>query len=240
MKKTIIIIMLFLAGMGMSSCKNGIFDTANRTSAPISGLSPTITNTTNRPSTPTTNKTPETSAIVTQYAVTFNSNGGSNVASQMIKSGSLVSKPITPTKEGYTFAGWYSDAALTKEYNFNSTVTKNITLYAKWTEAYNVNNIYLTLGTRTYYSNGLGFEATFTNRTGVTIKGITDVTIKLYVNNILRANGYWSKINIGTLSNNSSIKMEITFGFDTIDKDWWNANRGELNIYNNMSYNVVR
>ncbi len=43
-------------------------------------------------------------------------------------------KPANPTKDGYTFGGWYTDAGCTTEYDFNAPVTADITLYAKWTE----------------------------------------------------------------------------------------------------------
>ena len=67
------------------------------------------------------------------FTVTFNSNGGSAVPSQVVKSGEKAVKPNDPTKSGFTFSGWYSDSTLTTQYNFNSAVTANITLYAKWT-----------------------------------------------------------------------------------------------------------
>ncbi|KAB7790641.1 Ig-like domain-containing protein [Bifidobacterium leontopitheci] len=66
------------------------------------------------------------------YTVTFNSNGGSTVASQTVESGSKATKPADPTKAGFTFGGWYKDAALKTLYDFNTAVTANITLYAKW------------------------------------------------------------------------------------------------------------
>ncbi|MBQ8658872.1 MAG: InlB B-repeat-containing protein [Clostridia bacterium] len=43
--------------------------------------------------------------------------------------------PDAPKKDGYTFVGWYTDAALTKPYEQDSTVTKNMTLYAKYTRS---------------------------------------------------------------------------------------------------------
>ena len=67
------------------------------------------------------------------YIVTFNSNGGSNVASKTVATGTKVAKPADPTKEGFTFGGWYTEAALTTVYNFDALVTKSFTLYAKWT-----------------------------------------------------------------------------------------------------------
>jgi len=68
------------------------------------------------------------------YMVTFNSQGGSAVSSQMVEQGDLINKPKNPTREGYTFEGWYKESSCTNAWNFtNDTVTSNITLYAKWT-----------------------------------------------------------------------------------------------------------
>ena len=69
--------------------------------------------------------------------VTFNSNGGSAVASQTVKSSATATKPTNPTRSGYTFAGWYTDnEKFTTKYDFATPVTKNITLYAKWNTNY--------------------------------------------------------------------------------------------------------
>ncbi|MBN3489895.1 InlB B-repeat-containing protein [Acholeplasma equirhinis] len=69
------------------------------------------------------------------YTVTFQSNGGSNVTAQSIKEGEFATQPSAPTRSGYTFGGWYSDSALTTQFNFGSTpVNSDITLYAKWNE----------------------------------------------------------------------------------------------------------
>ena len=68
---------------------------------------------------------------VEKFEVKFDSKGGSEVPSQMIESGALVTEPEAPTREGYTFDGWYLGG---KPWNFaESTVTKSITLSAKWT-----------------------------------------------------------------------------------------------------------
>ena len=72
------------------------------------------------------------SAAKASYTVTFNSNGGSAVKAQTVRSGAKASKPADPAKEGYEFAGWYSNKSLTKAFNFNSAVKSNLTLYAKW------------------------------------------------------------------------------------------------------------
>lgn len=65
-----------------------------------------------------------------KYTVTFNSNGGSAVAEQIVEKGGVVSQPADPTYAGYTFLGWYTDAD--EKYDFSQEVTKDFTLVAKW------------------------------------------------------------------------------------------------------------
>ena len=66
------------------------------------------------------------------FTVTFESNGGSEVDPQTIEYGNTVTQPDNPTKSGSAFSGWYSDEELTQGYDFSSSVTSDITLYAKW------------------------------------------------------------------------------------------------------------
>ena len=70
---------------------------------------------------------------INEYSISFNSNGGSVVDTITQDYNSSVTAPSAPSKEGYTFAGWYSDKDLTKAYNFSTMPAENITLYAKWT-----------------------------------------------------------------------------------------------------------
>ena len=78
---------------------------------------------------------PSPTPSYTYYTVKFEMNShGKQVSSQTIRSGSKAKRPEDPTEEGYTFAGWYSDAGLTSEYDFSYAVRKNMTLYAKWEE----------------------------------------------------------------------------------------------------------
>jgi len=65
--------------------------------------------------------------------ITFNSNGGSAVPAQTVMIGRFVTKPANPTKTGYTFIRWCSDAALTNEYIFETTQANTpLTIYAAW------------------------------------------------------------------------------------------------------------
>ena len=64
--------------------------------------------------------------------VSFNTGEGSKVDFQTTAANGSVTKPADPTREGYTFAGWYTDEACTEAYDFSAAVTADMTLYAKW------------------------------------------------------------------------------------------------------------
>ena len=70
---------------------------------------------------------------INTYTVSFDSVGGSSVDEKTVDYNTLVTKPENPTKSGYTFGGWYEDEACTNVYDFTIPVTKDMTLYAKWT-----------------------------------------------------------------------------------------------------------
>ena len=74
---------------------------------------------------------PEAPAI---HTVTFDAGGGSAVAAQKVEDGKAAARPEDPAREGYTFAGWYSDAGCTRAYDFSTPVSGDVTLYAKWTK----------------------------------------------------------------------------------------------------------
>ncbi len=68
-----------------------------------------------------------------QYQVSFNSNGGTAIASQMVERDSNATKPDDPTKDESIFGGWCSDEGCTTLFNFDTPITSNTTLYALWT-----------------------------------------------------------------------------------------------------------
>lgn len=72
---------------------------------------------------------------VESWTVAFNSNGGSVCDTKFVATadGKLV-KPADPTRDGYTFGGWYADEACMQAYDFSTPVTADLTLYAKWTK----------------------------------------------------------------------------------------------------------
>lgn len=90
------------------------------------------------------------STVTSSYSVTFNTNGGSTIAKETVEANSVLEKPTAPTKEGYDFAGWYTDKELTTAYDFTAKITKNLTLYAAWAEKGDeANQIILTIGEKT-------------------------------------------------------------------------------------------
>lgn len=76
---------------------------------------------------------------VIEYTVLFNVNGhGTAPDSQSTSPGGTITEPCAPAEDGFTFGGWYTDAACTTAFNFTSNITSpTTTLYAKWTEKVN-------------------------------------------------------------------------------------------------------
>ena len=69
-----------------------------------------------------------TGEVMGACTVTFQSEGGSEVASQ-IRANTPADQPADPTKEGYTFIGWYNGES---EWDFEAPVTTGLILTAKW------------------------------------------------------------------------------------------------------------
>ena len=67
------------------------------------------------------------------YTVTFDPNGGTDVASQQVMYGNTVVPPEEPTREGYTFTGWYRDPVCYEYWSLEvDQVQEDMTLYAGW------------------------------------------------------------------------------------------------------------
>jgi len=70
---------------------------------------------------------------INSYSLTFNSNGGSTVSTMQLNYGATIGTLPTPTKTGYTFAGWCTDAELTTLFTQSTMPGEELTLHAKWT-----------------------------------------------------------------------------------------------------------
>nr|MBQ4318697.1 InlB B-repeat-containing protein [Clostridia bacterium] len=75
--------------------------------------------------------------VLTKAKITF---VNADTAPQYVDVGEKAVAPTAPTRYRYVFAGWYVDAACTTEYNFDTLVLANITLYAKWVDDTELNN----------------------------------------------------------------------------------------------------
>ena len=74
------------------------------------------------------------SSSSTTYNIKFVTNGGNTINSQNLVRNEKATKPTEPIKDGFIFDGWYTDAAFKYTYDFNTAISGNLTLYAKWTD----------------------------------------------------------------------------------------------------------
>lgn len=67
-----------------------------------------------------------------EHTLTFETNGGSAINSVTVRHGNAVARPADPTKDKYTFIGWYADPEFTEEYDFATVLEADKTIYAKF------------------------------------------------------------------------------------------------------------
>ena len=112
---------------------------------------------------------------INKYTVTFDVDGQTDrIPPVSVAHGNGVLKPADPTKEGYTFDGWYTDATYTNKYTlWGDSITKNTTFYARW----NVNQYELTIhytdtdSTSKPYDYGTTIKLDIPQRDGYTFDG---------------------------------------------------------------------
>ena len=76
-------------------------------------------------------------APVEKFVVSFDKNGhgsGASITPRIVEKGKTVEEPLAPKDEGFEFGGWYTEKGCIHKFDFNTPITENITLYAKWTE----------------------------------------------------------------------------------------------------------
>ena len=67
-----------------------------------------------------------------EHTLTFETNGGSAIDPITVRHGNAVARPADPTKDKYTFIGWYADPKFTEEYDFATVLEADKTIYAKF------------------------------------------------------------------------------------------------------------
>ncbi|MBU1144546.1 MAG: leucine-rich repeat protein [Firmicutes bacterium] len=110
----------------LSGCDLFSPSTTTTTTATITSTTTTTT------SLSTTTTVPSTPQLQNYATIVFHSNGGSSVDSIIQPSGTGLSEPSNPIKDGYQFDGWYTDVALTNQYVFSIMPSGDIDLYASW------------------------------------------------------------------------------------------------------------
>lgn len=73
------------------------------------------------------------SGVATYATVTFDTDGGTAIPAQQVRVGAKAEKPADPTKEGYTFDGWYEEDSFTTAFDFDDPISADTTVYAKFT-----------------------------------------------------------------------------------------------------------
>lgn len=68
------------------------------------------------------------------YTIRFDSNGGTKIKNQYVKKDELVSEPVAPTNKDLVFGGWYLTNKFIKKFDFNTKITTDYFLFAKWNE----------------------------------------------------------------------------------------------------------
>ncbi|MBR5227402.1 MAG: InlB B-repeat-containing protein, partial [Clostridia bacterium] len=134
---------------------------------------------------------------IEMVTVTFNTDGGSNVATQTIEKGKVASKPTDPTKSGYRFAGWTLNG---NTYNFGNAVNSNIELKATWNK--------IEMVTVTFNTDGGSSVASQTIEKGKTASKPTDPTKSGYTFNGWTLNG--QAYTFGSTVN-SNIELKATW-----------------------------
>lgn len=156
------------------------------------------------------------STVTSSYSVTFNTNGGSTIAKETVEANSVLEKPTAPTKEGYDFAGWYTDKELTTVYDFTAKITKNLTLYAAWAEKGDeANQIILTIGEKT----AKAFGETKTNDVAPKIVNDRTMLPARFVSESLGAKVDWDEEKqlvtiVGVNEKNEEVTILITIDSD--------------------------
>lgn len=71
-----------------------------------------------------------------EYLVRFDTNSLANITPQIVSKGGVVSQPVEPTADGYRFINWCGDSQCQIEYDFNTKIYKNTTIYGNFIDGY--------------------------------------------------------------------------------------------------------
>ncbi|MBR1676948.1 MAG: leucine-rich repeat protein [Clostridia bacterium] len=101
------------------------------------------------------------SAYKATYTVTFDSNGGTLVRDQVVRTGKTAKAPDNPVKNGYFFVGWYNELTDARAFDFSTPIYSDITLHAMWRDAKDEFKV-------TYIVDGEEYTVGYTNKAIIT------------------------------------------------------------------------
>ena len=160
---------------------------------------------------------------------------GTKYTSQSVRYEGCAYEPTAPTKTGYSFAGWYTDSSFKTKYNFNTKLTSNVSIYAKWTiNTYNI-NYNLNFGTwngsspsKTYTINDCEKTLPTPVRTGYIFEGWKNAS-----------GDYISKLPTSSYLDDLSLTASWVEGTEGLMFSTYNANYASVTGYNGNADNVV-
>lgn len=129
-----------------------------------------------------------------QILINFETNGGTPVKNQLVKSGATIVLPNNPEKNVWHFDGWYKDVDYKEKFDINELITSQITLYAKWkpgfksvnTLAGDTRGFNTSWGNTTGYSDGYGDQVHFWGLGGICKGKDGTLWINEYLNRRIR------------------------------------------------------
>ena len=166
----------------------------------------------------------------TSYTVTFETNGGTEISPKTVVDGLKIKEPSTPTKDKYVFRGWYKDDAFNTKFDFNTPITSNITLYAKWEAANTIDEIRLT-GDYEYGNVPAGTLPAFNPGTTT-----DNISIGLYNSGwayFISATSTWSRVSSETPVAYNDGKTKYGYDFNVKTNDGYQLNSTNLKVFYN-------
>ncbi len=120
---------------------------------------------------------------VTEYTVTFNTNGGSDIASVKVEEGKTIAEPSAdPTKADSTFKGWFTTADGAEAFDFTQAISKDTTVYAQWGIGYvgkyyyeidGMPMVYIVIDNSNFVFDGTSLDYTAMEENGVVTIAVT-------------------------------------------------------------------
>ena len=177
----------------------------------------------------------------TTVTVTFNNNySGSLYSYDTLYHNETLSYPTVPTREGYSFVGWYLDADCTVPYSFSGTITEDITLYAKWAEmsSYYYSREYVDIANSGYSTYSKYFDVYSSNSSSQQYYYFTCYNAGTYNFEASRSTGdFYIKVHNQTQNTQVLARSNLYSGNTTTSTSFY-ANAGDViyvSVYNYSS-----